>query len=161
MHAQSRTFVVHRTPTRIRIKIPNRRKQQAYFESLERVLHQHSDVLQVHSNPLTAGVIIECRKDFELTVQHRRFLGLEMEPDGILLANSWSGCDSRQNEGMKVSPGALTFAALILKLVVAITTRQTGVQLIEWIIDACVQAAQREAQGRAARQRALLVAPSE
>lgn len=161
MHAQSRAFVVHRTPTRVRIKIPKRRRQQVYFESLERVLHQHPDVLQVHSNPLTAGVIIECRKGFELTVQHRRFLGLEMEPDGILRANSWSGYDARPSERIDLlSPGTLTFAALILKLVVAITTRQVSVQLIEWIIDAFVQAARHEAQGRAARQRALLV-PSE
>jgi hypothetical protein len=162
MHAQTRAFVVHRTPTRIRIKIPKRRGEQAYFAALERVLGEHPDVLRVHVNPLTAGVIIECRKGFDLTAQHRRFLGLEiLEPKGIAPASSWPGYEARPNDAIDALPAALTFASVTLKLIVAITTKQVAVQLIEWVIDAFVQAARYEAQGRAARREPVLVAPSE
>src|SRR5215471_10880523 len=78
MHARTRAFVAHRTPTRIRIKIPDRQRQEAYFAALERVLIQHPNIVRVDSNPLTASVIIECREGFELTPQHRQFLGLEI-----------------------------------------------------------------------------------
>jgi hypothetical protein len=161
MHAQTPALVVHRTPTRIRIKIPNRRRQQTYFAALERVLAEHPDIFRVHLNPLTAGVIIECRKGFDLTAQHRRFLGLEMlEPESALPPSR--GYGAPPDEGIDTVAGALIFAPVILKLIVAITTGQVGVQLIEWVIDAFVQAARSEVQRRAAGRRApLLVAPSD
>jgi hypothetical protein len=158
MHAQTPAFVVHRTPTRIRIKIPARRRQQAYFAALERVLVKHPSVVRVHSNSLTAGVIIECLKGFDLTAQHRRFLGLEMlEPKGVLPAGGCPAYVARPNDGIGTLPGALTFASVTLKLIVAITSKQVGVQLIEWVIEALAQAARHEARGRATP---LLVAPS-
>src|SRR5919204_2729520 len=121
MHAQTPAFVVHRTPTRIRIKIPKRRRQQAYFAALARVLAEHPDIIRVHANPLTAGVIIECRKGFDLTAQHRRFLGLEMlQPKGAVPATTWRGYEAPRNEEMDVLSGALTFAPVIFKLIVAI-----------------------------------------
>lgn len=162
MHALTRAFVVHRTATRIRIKIPQRRRQQAYFAALERVLVEHPDVVRVHSNPLTAGVIIECRKGFDLTAEHRRFLGLEMhETKGVLSMGARLASIARPNDGIDTLPGALTFASVTLKFIVAITTKQVGVQLIEWVIDAIVQAARHEAHRRAIGHQPLLVAPSE
>lgn len=158
MHAQTRAFVVHRTPTRIRIKIPQRQRQQAYFAALERVLVEHPDVVRVHSNPLTAGVIIVCRKGFDLTAQHRRFLGLQM-----LERLPTSGCPApmaQPNDGMDGLLPTVTLASGALKLIVAAITKQVGVQLVEWVIDAIVQAARHEAQRRAIGRQALLVAPS-
>lgn len=162
MHAQTRAFVVHRTPTRIRIKIPQRRRQQAYFAALERVLFEHPDVVRVHSNPLTAGVIIDCRKGFDLTAQHRRFLGLQMlETKGASPTSGYRAPVVRPNDGSDFLPPTLTLASAALKLVVAITTKQVAVQLVEWAVDAIIQAARHEAQRRAIGRQPLLVAPSE
>lgn len=162
MHAQTRAFVVHRTPTRIRIKIPQRRRQQAYFAAFERVLFEHPDVVRVHSNPLTAGVIIDCRKGFDLTAQHRRFLGLQMlETKG---ASPTSGCRAPvvpPNDGIDLLLPTLTLASAALKLVVAITTKQVALQLVEWVADAIIQAARHKVQRRAIGRQPLLVAPSE
>jgi len=162
MHAQTRAFVVHRTPTRIRIKIPQRQRQQAYFAAVERVLIEHPDVVRVHSNPLTAGIIIECRKGFDLTPQHRRFLGLQM----LETKGAWptSGCPApmaQPNDGTDGLLPTFTLVSGALKLIVAVITKQVGVQLVEWVIDAIVQAARHEAQRRAIGRQALLVAPSE
>ena len=76
MHAASRAFVVHCTPTRIRIKIPERQRQEAYFAALRRALLQHPDVLGVHANPLAASVVIECRDGFAFLTQNHHFPGL-------------------------------------------------------------------------------------
>ena len=159
MHAQTRALVVHRTPTRIRIKIPDRRRQRAYFAALERVLAEHPDILRVHANPLTASVVIECNRGFDFTAQQRRFLGLEMlERESALPARR--GAKASPNEEIDAAD-ALAFAPMIFKLVVAITTKQVGLQLIEWAVDALAQAARREAQRRSARRQPLLLAPSQ
>ena len=161
MHAPTRTFVAHRTPTRIRIKIPDRRRQEVYFAALERVLIQHPNIVRVDSNPLTASVIIECREGFELTPQQRQFLGLEIcEGKDIGRDIGQRGYVVQAGNGTgALSENGFTFAVLILKLIVAISTRQFGVQLIEWSIDACVQILRQEAHRRAALRQPFLVAP--
>ena len=169
MHAKSLAFVVHRTPTRIRIKIPGRQRQENYFEALKRVLSEHPDVLGVHANPLTASVVIECREGFDLTAHGPRFLGVEVLP-----ANA-SGPASGQprhlmrldDEVNTISKGAIGFAALVLKLIVAIATKQLGAQLIEWVVEAFIRAAMHDANRTVARRRVpiapamLLVATAE
>lgn len=159
MHAQTGALVVHRTPTRIRIKIPNRRRQRAYFAALERVLATHSDILRVRANPLAASVVIECQQGFDLTAQQRRFLGLEMlERESALPAYRARGA-SRTAEIDAVAD-ALALAPMVFKLVMAITTRQVGLQVVEWAIDAFVQAARHEARRRSAHGQPLRLAPS-
>jgi hypothetical protein len=157
MHAQTRAIVVHRTPTRIRIKIPIRRGQHAYFAALERILMAHPDVVRVQLNPLTAGLIIECQKRFDLTAEQRRFLRLEvLKPNGALPGSSSQSYVARPDDGIEALSGALTFASVIHKIIMAITTKQVGVQVIEWVIDALVQAARHEARRRATRREPAL-----
>ena len=55
MHASDLAFIVHRTSTRIRIKIPGRRGEKSYFEALKGALLAHQDVLEVEATPLTAA----------------------------------------------------------------------------------------------------------
>ena len=73
MYAASRAFVVHCTATRIRIKIPERRRQEAYFAALQRALLQHPDVLGVRTNPLAASVAIESRHGNVFLSPNQRF----------------------------------------------------------------------------------------
>jgi hypothetical protein len=161
MHAPTRTFIAHRTPTRIRIKIPDRQRQEAYFAALERVLIQHPNIVRVNSNPLTASVIIECREGFELTPQQRQFLGLEIrDPKDAGREIGQPGYIVQSGDGTgALSENGFTFAVLILKLIVAISTRQFGVRLIEWFVDACAQISRQEARRRAALPQPFLVAP--
>jgi hypothetical protein len=149
-------FVVHRTPTRIRIKIPDRQRQQAYFAALERVLIQDPNIVRVESNPLTASIVIECRQDFELTAEQRQFLGLDIVvtrrvgPASYVAAYGGGAGD--------LSDSGFSFAVLILKVMVAIATKQLGAQLIEWLIEA-IEASHYDSRGRAARRQPALAAP--
>jgi hypothetical protein len=160
MRAQSRAVVAHRTPTRIRIKIANRAGLQAHLAEVERVFADHPDVVRVHLNPLTGSVIIQCRKGFDLTAEHRQLLGLEtLEAEGMPRAI----CPShrrRPNGDIAVSSGTLTLA-LIAKLILGITRKQVAVQVIEWVIDAFVQAARHERQPQAVRRTPMIAVPAE
>ena len=171
MHAASRAFVVHRTATRIRIKIPERQRQEAYFAALRRALLQHPDVLGVHVNPLAASVVIECRDGFGFLTRNHRFAGLELLPVQAHVPSDNPPpdfVDGSQREHLSpVSPaGSIGLVALLIKLLVALATKQLGAQLIEWAAAAVVVAARGEGRRIAAPQRlapprALLVALAE
>jgi hypothetical protein len=156
MHETSRAFVIHRTPTRIRIKVPDRQRQERYFAALERVLIQDPKILQVDSNPLTASVVIECREGFDLTTEQRQFLGLEVVETRPVARTSYLAA-SRRDRGDSSDSG-FGIAVLILKLVVAIATKQLGAQLIGWLIEA-IEASHYESRRRAARRPPILAAP--
>ena len=161
MHANSRAFVVHRTPTRIRIKIPERQRQEGYFAALKRALTQPPDVVGVHINPLAASVVIVCRDGFELLGQNHRFPGLELlagEP--CFPKNNRPAPFAHGHDGSELNPAdTIGFLELIIKLIVALATRQLGAQLIEWVVAAVVQAAWHEAAGITARRQALEAPP--
>jgi hypothetical protein len=112
---------------------------------------QHPDVFGVHVNPLAASVVIECRDGFELGGRNPRFPGLEVlaaEPHAL---TPFVGGHDRS----KPDPAdTLGFVELIIKLIVALTTKQLGGQLIEWVVAAVVQAARHEADVVAARRQA-------
>jgi hypothetical protein len=154
MRASTRAFVAHRTPTRIRVKFASARRLGTDFVALERVLLEHPDVLGVQLNALTGSLIINCRKGFELTARHRQLLGLELQTSkGV---RTGVRATSSPHDGLS---GALIVAHLF-KLVVAISNRQIGAQLLEWVVNGLVQALTHEARMRAAGRKPLLIAPS-
>jgi hypothetical protein len=162
MHAASRAFVVHCTPTRIRIKIPERQRQEAYFTALRRALLQHPDVLGVHANPLTASVVIECRDGFAFLTQNHHFPGLELRPVQTQgpARNQLPTLTHGPDSGHSSPTGTIGLAAVLIKLLVALATKQLGAQLIDWVVAAVVRAASAE-RDRLARLPMLLVALAE
>jgi hypothetical protein len=150
MGAKSMAFVVHRTPARIRIKVPERQHQELYFAELRRVLLQRPGIRDAHVNPLTASVIVEYEAAFALATQHHHFSGLEDLFDMPITARS--GDIVRTYEGVETSAqSTIGLLALVLKFVIAIATKQLGGHLTEWAVDAFVQAAKHEANRRAVR----------
>jgi hypothetical protein len=147
MYAKSRAFIVHRTPTRLRIKIPGRQRQVSYFTALQRVLVSHPKVLNVEVNPLTAGVVINCRPGFDLSTWDNRFIGLEVLPPPKADSPARRVCSRAAvlDNGIRAfSGGEMGLASFIIKLVIAIATKQVGVQLIEWGAEALVRAARQQ-----------------
>jgi hypothetical protein len=162
MHAANRAFVVHCTPTRVRIKIPERQRQEAYFAALRHALLQHPNVLGVHANPLAASVVIECRDGFAFLTQNHRFPGLELRPvqTRAPAQNQLPTLTGGPDSGRCSRTGTIGLAAVLIKLLVALATRQLGAQLIDWVVAAAVRAATPERE-RLARLPMLLVAVAE
>jgi hypothetical protein len=164
MYAKSRAFVVHRTPTRLRIKIPERRRQAGYFAALQRVLSGHPKVLSVDVNPLTAGIVINCRPGFDLTALSNRFIGLEALPPPNPGSPTRRVCSraAALDDGIRAfSGGEMGLASFMFKLVIAIATKQVGVQLIEWGAEALVRAARHQnSPALASAPRPLPLAPA-
>jgi hypothetical protein len=149
----NRAYVVHRTLSRMRVRIPGRRHDHAYFKQLRQRLIGSVGVIAVEVNPLTASVLIECSYKFKLATLGA--VGIELAPD--------EHGASRQNHSLpqgacygamaKRDDGAELLTALARLVGAAVTGRLWShilEQLIGWcaeaLIDAMVQPADAAAQ---------------
>jgi hypothetical protein len=143
--AKSRAFVVHLTPHRIRIKIPQRERQDAYFAAVARVLETRPDVACVHVNALVASIVIHCRDGFEITSVRDCFMGLEL----VLPAPGWpvsqrarqiaSQQDIHGGSRNSSSLDSVCLVSLVVKLTIAIATGRFEALIREWVVEAVVR----------------------
>jgi hypothetical protein len=145
MDAGSRAFVVHLTPHRIRIKIPLWQRRDAYFAALQRVLARRPDVISVRVNALVASIVIHCRDGFEITSISHCFMGLEL----VLPApGSPAGPRTRQIASAQRirdrSRSSICLVSLVVRLTIAIATKQFEALIREWILEAAVRALLRQ-----------------
>jgi len=140
MDATNRAFVVHLTPHRIRIKIPQRERQDAYFATVQRALERHSGVVFVRVNPLVASIVIHCRDGFAIASVGHCFAGLELVlPPCRSTASLWTRHNVPAQRFHDGSRGSVCLASLIVKLTIAIATRQFEALIRELILEAAVQ----------------------
>jgi hypothetical protein len=145
MDARSRAFVVHRTPQRIRIKVPRWERQDHDFAALQRALQRCSGVVCVRVNALVGSVVIHCRDEFEITSVRHCFAGLELvlpasgPPDG-----PWARQIAPTQRIHDHSPRAISLVGLVVKLTIAIATRRLDALIRELILEAAVQALVRQ-----------------
>lgn len=69
-------FVVHRTPTRMRIRIPSRRGEDAFFDGLKRQLLGRAGVWDVQTSSVTCSVVIKHSQDCEWSSRKLAEFGL-------------------------------------------------------------------------------------
>jgi Heavy metal associated domain 2 len=167
MPQRQRAYVVHRTAGRLRIKIPAQRRNEAFFAHLRRQLALHEEIVGVEANPLTGSVVIWHRNDFDLGDLHCAFLGLDFGPDFASsepLAEPGSLDRRRSAERIgkldgwirTLTGGELDLASVVLKLAVAIVTRQSGLQLLGWFAKAVLAGAIKSLADQARRMPAAI-----
>ena len=166
MDATSRAFVVHLTPHRIRLKIPQWQRQDDNFAALRRALEMHPDVVFVRVNALVASIVIHCRDGFEIASVRDCFAGLE-----LVLPPSGSAAWARQiASARRIRDGSERSSRLVgflVRLLIAIATRRVEAVLRELILEAAVQVFVQPlhrklmASPRLEAPRALLVAAAE
>src|SRR6266436_5707787 len=139
MDARSRAFVVHRTPQRMRIKIPRWKRQDHDFAVLQRALERCPGVVSVRVNALVASVVIHCRDEFEIMSVRPCFVGLE-----LVLPASGPGPWARQiAPAQRIhdhSTRAISLVGLVVKLTIAIATRRLDTLIRDLVLEAAVQA---------------------
>jgi hypothetical protein len=157
--------VVHRTPHRIRIKIPQWQRHHDNFAVLRRALESRPGVLCVRVNPLAASIVINCSDGFEIASVRDCFAGLEL----LLAPSSLSGRARQIDHPQPVRRGSqsASFLGFIVRLAIAIATRQFVAVFRELILEAAMQVLLRQLRRRlmgstrSPAPRALLVAPTE
>jgi hypothetical protein len=133
--------VVHKTPHRIRVKIPGWERRETAFVTLQRKLERCPGVVYVRVNPLVASVVIHCSDQFHLASALHCFAGRE-----FVLAVSATGNPKpvawriASCEAVWPCPaGSGQLAAMAVDLAMAIWMRRLGGLITEWIFQAVVQ----------------------
>ncbi len=158
--------MVHRTPHRIRIRIPRWQQRHDNFTALQRALESRAGVLCVRVNPLAASIVITCSDGFEIASVRDCFAGLALR-----LAPAGLPRRARQiahPQPVHRSSDSASFVSLIVRLAIAIATRQGEAVFRELILEAAIQVLVRQlhrrlmgSRTRLAAPRALLVAAAE
>jgi hypothetical protein len=137
--------VVHRTPQRIRIKIPRWERHDDNFATLRRALGRRPGVVSVRVNPLAASVVIHCGDGFEITSLRDCFAGVELVlPASGPPARRWARQIASAQRIRRDSKSSVSFVGLVVKLTIAIVTRRFGALIRELILEAAVQALTRQ-----------------
>jgi hypothetical protein len=145
MDARNRAFLVHLTPHRIRIKIPQWERQDENFAALQRVLKKRPGVVSVHVNALVASVVIHCRDGFEIASVRHCFEGLELHLQGPSSpASLWARQIAPTQRIHDRSESSFCLAGLVVKLTIAIVTRRLEALIRELILEAAAQVLVRQ-----------------
>lgn len=155
MDARNRAFVVHVTPYRIRIKIPHRRRQTAFFADLQRALAEHPDIISIHVNALVASVVVHCRHGFKIASVRHCFTDLELV---LPVPNSAAGPARQIVSARRVgdrSENSICLVSLAVKLAIAIATKRLEVLVREWILEFALRALLRELDRKLMQSRRL------
>ena len=71
-----KALLCHRTVGRFRIRVPEKRKDEAYLAQVKKTLEQHHDVHEVHTTPLTGSVLVIHSGDHDALLAHAEDAGL-------------------------------------------------------------------------------------
>lgn len=131
----AKAFLVHHLPMRLRIVIPSRRGDRLYFVRLQHTLSKLPDVIRIGINPTAASVVVHCQTGFDPECLNGQ--GLELVPSREAARPRISQVAARPAQMPGINPD---LASLISKLVLALSTRQIGAQMVEACVGALIAA---------------------
>ncbi|WP_414474707.1 hypothetical protein [Microvirga sp. M2] len=143
MQQRQRAYIVHRIVGRLRIKIPGRRHNVQFFQNLRRRLIDHSEIIDIEVNPCTASVLINHRPGFDLDVLRNPFLELDFER--VAVPSRARSVAERpvarlDTSIQRLTDGKADLATFLVKIALALVTRQPPFQLAEWIAEVLLRA---------------------
>jgi hypothetical protein len=128
-------YLVHGARTRLRIKIPGRRHDEAYFSLLRRTLSGRIGIRAVRVNPLTASVLIVHDGTLDWRMLRQPDLGFHLQP-----AMAASPCSRVPGRAGVTTDAQVNLVSVLTRLALAAMTGRLAAQLLEWCLDAMLQA---------------------
>lgn len=122
--ARERACVVHRTPKRLRMKVPPRRHDEAFFAGLQQELIKQRGIISVDLNSLTGSVVIV--HDGTLDPRPKKRQPRQGRASQVNFAAGRGSTESSNRDA--------NLASLAIKLVLAAITRELGSLIVELIL---------------------------
>lgn len=98
-----RVDLVHQTPGRLRIRIPDRRGDRDFFDVVAHVLEACEGVTAVTANPLTGSIVVCHTGPLETIIDHARAFGVSpppgLPPESSVPAGGKQQTPGRQDRG--------------------------------------------------------------
>ncbi|WEX89900.1 hypothetical protein PZN02_005232 [Sinorhizobium garamanticum] len=144
MPSRNYAQIIHRARGRVRIRIPARRHHASYFDELRTNLLACEGIVAVQVNPLTATVLIEHDESCDLTSLDHLLSGLDRanarrEP---LCERQPLPPVARIDAHVRtLSGGEMDLGSLIVKVALALISRQPGGLIVELGVEAATRSA--------------------
>jgi hypothetical protein len=122
--ARERACVVHRTPKRLRLKVPPRRHDEAFFAGLQQELIKQRGIISVDLNSLTGSVVIV--HDGTLDPRPKKRQPRQGRASQVNFAAGRGSTESSNRDA--------NLASLAIKLVLAAITRELSSLIVELIL---------------------------
>jgi hypothetical protein len=116
--------VVHRTPKRLRLKVPPRRHDEAFFAGLQQELIKQRGIISVDLNSLTGSVVIV--HDGTLDPRPKKRQPRQGRASQVNFAAGRGSTESSNRDA--------NLASLAIKLVLAAITRELSSLIVELIL---------------------------
>lgn len=115
--------VTHKTPSRLRVKIPGKRGDAAYFASVEEILGDHPDVESVAVNPRTGSALLITGADVstiaDIASEHDLFSLTTVPHKTSTLVDTIAGAFRSGNKRLlRYTGGELDIASLVFLFMV-------------------------------------------
>jgi hypothetical protein len=142
-------YIVHRTPTRVRIRIPSRRNDADFLAFLSRQLRAVEGIASVEGNASTASVVIKSERDFD-------WARLWVSDFSLAVASS-PGVAASAGVGLRVSAtlaaarlpgqvgvseygsGRADLSEFVVQLAPLVLTREPASALLHWMVQAVLK----------------------
>lgn len=120
--------LVHRTRNRVRLRIPEKRKDLPYLLNLYDDLRQIPEVNEVTINPVTGSVLLHIREDYEVPViRSLRRLGLLRTDAGESARSSLPGRIEKLYAGTRNPAGQVRTVLMAIMLGLAVHQLRRGI----------------------------------
>ena len=115
--------LIHRTMSRVRVKIPGKKGDKAYFASVEALFRDHPEIESVDANPRTGSVLFATPMDVtalaDIADEHGLFSLVAVPPERITLATSFSEAFRNGNKRLlRFTGGELDVASVVFLFMV-------------------------------------------
>jgi hypothetical protein len=127
--ARVQAYVAHHTTSRLRLKVPSHKQDEAFFASLRQELLGQRGIVSVDVNPLTASVLIIHDGTLDLRVDDG-----QAKQHGASPVNVATG----QVTGEPLSRDT-ALVSLAIKLALVVITQQLSSPIVELWVDALAQ----------------------
>ena len=137
MHEFDLAYVAHRTPTRVRLRIPSRQKDVEFFADLARQLRAAEGIVSVEENAVTSSIVIVSWNGFDWSSVSLADFGLAVAYGAL---SPGVGGALRASTSLSPASPAYQFTALnrgseaelVAQLAPLIFAREPTVALTQW-----------------------------
>ena len=127
-------YFVHSLPRRTRLKVPLRRRDNAFFANLSRRLAACSGVESVTASPDTASIVVHHSPEFQWSTVRLEALGLKLGDPNAKCTCTCLHCQERGSGAVKFGTACEWVVALLL-------SGQPMAHIVDWAASGLIRTA--------------------
>jgi hypothetical protein len=135
-------YVAHRTPTRVRLRVPSRHNDAEFFAGLGHQLRAWDGIVSVEENAVTSSLVIISQRGFDWSTLRLADFGLAVAYGAAVAPSATTGA-LRVSTNLKplgatcplTAPDRLSDGDLVAQLAPLVFAREPALALTQWTVE--------------------------